>query len=43
MTVRIVGPMSWIVYPALVVVAVQLLLATPVQLFGLNLPEPVLP
>ena len=42
-TVRIVGPMSWIVYPALVVAAAQLLLATPLQLFGLNLPEPVLP
>ena len=40
--VRVVGPMQWIVYPALAVVAASVLLATPVQLFGLKLPEPIL-
>lgn len=40
--VRVVGPMQWIVYPALAVVAASILLATPVQLFGLKLPEPIL-
>ena len=42
-TVRVVGPVEWIVYPSLAVLAVTLVLATPVQLFGLKLPEPVLP
>ena len=41
--VRGVGPVQWIVIPALVTVAVTILLATPVELFGLNLPEPVVP
>ena len=41
--VRVVGPTQWIVYPALVVLAATLLLATPIELFGLKLPEPVLP
>lgn len=41
--VRVVGPTQWIVYPALVVLASTLLLATPIELFGLKLPEPVLP
>lgn len=41
--VRVVGPVQWIVIPALVTVAVTILLATPVELFGLNLPEPVIP
>ena len=41
--VRVVGPVQWIVIPALVTVAVTILLATPVELFGLNLPEPVVP
>lgn len=41
--VRVVGPMQWIVYPALAVVALTVLLATPVRLLGLSLPEPVLP
>ena len=40
--VRVVGPMQWIVYPALLTVAVTMLLATPVELFGLHLPEPVI-
>ncbi|MFC5374093.1 hypothetical protein ACFPIF_16135 [Brevundimonas faecalis] len=42
-TVRVVGPMQWIVYPALAAVAATILLATPLQLFGLSLPEPVFP
>ena len=41
--VRVVGPVQWIVYPALAAVAVTVVLATPVELFGLKLPEPVLP
>lgn len=41
--VRVVGPVQWIVIPALVTLAVTILLATPVELFGLNLPEPVIP
>ena len=41
--VRVVGPVQWIVYPALAAVATTILLATPVELFGLKMPEPVLP
>lgn len=40
--VRVVGPTQWVFYPALIVVAVTVMLATPVELFGLKLPEPVL-
>ncbi len=40
---RVVGPMQWIVYPAAAAIALTILLATPVELFGLKLPEPVLP
>lgn len=43
MAVRVVGPMQWIVYPALLSIAATVVLGTPVELFGLNLPEPVLP
>jgi rod shape-determining protein MreD len=39
----VVGPTQWIIYPALVVLAATLLLGTPIELFGLKLPEPVLP
>jgi rod shape-determining protein MreD len=42
-TVRVVGPLQWIVYPALIAIAVTVLLAIPFRLFGLNLPEPVFP
>ncbi|WP_409018511.1 hypothetical protein [Brevundimonas vesicularis] len=42
-TVRMVGPMQWIGYPALVAMAVTVLLAIPLRLFGFSLPEPVLP
>lgn len=41
--VRVVGPTQWIVIPALITVAATILLATPVKLFGLTLPEPVIP
>jgi rod shape-determining protein MreD len=41
--VRVVGPVEWILYPSLVVIAATLLFAVPVELFGLKLPEPVLP
>ncbi len=41
--VRVVGPLQWIVYPALLAIALTIALATPVELFGLKLPEPVLP
>ncbi len=40
---RVVGPTQWVFYPALVTIALTVLLATPVELFGLKLPEPVLP
>ena len=40
---RVVGPTQWVFYPALVAIALTVLLATPVELFGLKLPEPVLP
>jgi|TARA_R110002124_G_scaffold91451_1_gene232756 rod shape-determining protein MreD len=43
MAVRVVGPLQWIVYPSLISVAATVILATPVKLFGLTLPEPVLP
>lgn len=41
--VRVVGPLQWIVYPALVVLAATVVLGTPIQMFGLHLPEPVIP
>jgi len=43
MAVRVVGPLQWIVYPSLIAIAATVILATPVKLFGLTLPEPVLP
>lgn len=42
-TVRVVGPMQWIVYPALITAAATFVLATPVEVFGLSLPEPIIP
>ncbi len=42
-TVRVVGPTQWIFQPALIAVAATIVLATPVELFGLKLPEAVLP
>lgn len=41
--VRVVGPLQWVIYPALVTMAATLILATPVELFGLKMPEPALP
>ncbi|MDZ4362665.1 hypothetical protein [Brevundimonas sp.] len=41
--VRVVGPLQWVIYPALLAIAITIVLATPVELFGLKLPEPVLP
>jgi len=41
--VKLVGPQQWILLPALAVLAATLLLATPIKVFGLTLPEPVLP
>lgn len=41
--VRVVGLTQWVLYPALIVVALTVLLATPAELFGLKLPEPVIP
>jgi rod shape-determining protein MreD len=35
--------MQWIVYPSLAAIAATVVLATPAELFGLKLPEPVLP
>ena len=40
---RVVGPMQWVVYPAMAAIALTILLATPIELFGLKMPEPVLP
>ncbi len=42
-TVRTGGAMQWIGWPALAAAAGTLVLATPVELFGLHLPEPILP
>jgi len=41
--VRVVGPLQWIVYPALATVAATIVFATPVELLGFTLPEPVFP
>jgi rod shape-determining protein MreD len=43
MAVRVVGPTQWVFYPALAVIAATVVLATPVELFGLKMPEPVIP
>lgn len=41
--VRVVGPAAWIGWPALIAVIATLLLATPVRVFSMPLPEPVFP
>lgn len=41
--VRVVGPMGWIIIPAVLALLGTVLIATPVELFGLQLPEPLLP
>lgn len=43
MAVRVVGPGQWILLPSLVAILCTIILATPVELFGLNPPEPVWP
>lgn len=42
-SVRVVGPLEWIVYPALATIVLTILFATPVRVFGVSLPEPVFP
>lgn len=42
-SVRVVGPLEWVVYPALIAVLLTVLLATPLRIFGISLPEPVFP
>ena len=39
--VRVVGPLHWVVYPALMACAATLVLSTHVRLFGLPPPEPI--
>lgn len=41
--VKVVGPLQWIVIPSLLALAATLILATPIEMFGLTLPEPVVP
>ena len=41
--VRVVGPVQWIFIPAAIALALTVVLATPISLFGLHLPEPVIP
>jgi rod shape-determining protein MreD len=43
MASRIIGPWDWIIAPALISVALTIVLATAFQPFGLYLPEPVSP
>lgn len=43
MASRVIGPWEWIFLPALVTIALTVVLATPIQIFGLHLPEPVIP
>ena len=42
-SVRVVGPLQWVVYPALLAIAATVVLSVPLRLFGLSLPEPVFP
>ncbi|WP_156320249.1 hypothetical protein [Brevundimonas sp. AAP58] len=41
--VRVVGSFELVFRPALIAIALTIVLATPVKLFGLTLPEPVIP
>ncbi len=41
--VRVVGPLHWVIYPSLICMAATVALGTPVRVFGLPLPEPILP
>lgn len=40
---RVIGPWEWIFLPALLALTLTIVLATPLQIFGLHLPEPVAP
>lgn len=39
--VRVVGPLHWVIYPAIVCMILTRVLSTPVRLFGLPPPEPI--
>ena len=41
--VRVVSPLQWLIYPALIAIAGSVVLATPLRILGMTLPEPVLP
>jgi rod shape-determining protein MreD len=41
--VRVVGPLHWVVYPALICLALAIAFATPVRFLGFPPPEPVFP
>jgi rod shape-determining protein MreD len=41
--VRVIGSFELVFRPALIAIALTIILATPVEMFGLKLPEPVLP
>ncbi len=43
MASRVIGPWDWIIAPALICVIVTIVLGTPFQPFGFQLPEPVSP
>lgn len=40
---RVIGPWEWLFMPALVAVAITVVLATPISVFGQKLPEPIIP
>lgn len=40
---RVIGPWEWLFMPALLAIAITIVLATPIRIFGLHLPEPVMP
>jgi rod shape-determining protein MreD len=43
MASRVVGPWEWLFMPALLALALTIVIATPIRIFGLQLPEPVMP
>ena len=40
---RVIGPWEWIFLPALLAIVLTIVVATPIKIFGLELPEPVAP
>lgn len=40
--VRVVGPLHWVIYPALACMAATVIFGTPVRVFNLPLPEPII-